>query len=69
MYRKIAKQFAEHMTVNHSGNQYRDGDASKNTIKGFFSVFKRGMKAPISTAAHSTCTAISQGWTSATTTA
>jgi transposase-like protein len=43
MYRKIAKQFAEHLTVNHSANQYRDGDASTNTIEGFFSVFKRGM--------------------------
>jgi transposase-like protein len=43
MYRKIAKQFAEHMTVNHSANEYRDGDASTNTIEGFFSVFKRGM--------------------------
>jgi transposase-like protein len=43
MYRKIAKAFAEHMTVNHSANEYRDGDASTNTIEGFFSVFKRGM--------------------------
>ncbi|MGC2402379.1 MAG: IS1595 family transposase [Acidobacteriaceae bacterium] len=43
MYRKIAKQFAEHMTVNHSAHEYRDGDASTNTIEGFFSVFKRGM--------------------------
>ncbi len=32
MYRKIAKAFAEHMTVNHSANQYRDGDASTNTM-------------------------------------
>jgi transposase-like protein len=43
MYRKIAKAFAEHMTVNHSAKEYRDGDASTNTIEGFFSVFKRGM--------------------------
>jgi hypothetical protein len=43
IYRKIAKQFAEHLTVNHSANQYRDGDASTNTIEGFFSTFKRGM--------------------------
>ena len=43
MYRKIAQKFAEHLTVNHSANQYRDGDASTNTIEGFFSVFKRGM--------------------------
>jgi hypothetical protein len=43
MYRKIAKHFAEHMTVNHSQDEYVRGDASANTIEGFFSVFKRGM--------------------------
>src|SRR5579863_133293 len=43
MYRKIAKAFAEHMTVNHSQDEYVRGDASTNTIEGFFSVFKRGM--------------------------
>ena len=43
MYRKIAKRYAEHLTVNHSANQYRDGDATTNTIEGFFSTFKRGM--------------------------
>jgi transposase-like protein len=43
MYRNIAKQFAEHLTVNHSQDEYVRGDASTNTIEGFFSVFKRGM--------------------------
>lgn len=43
MYRKIAKQFAEHMVVNHSQGEYVNGDAGTNTIEGFFSVFKRGM--------------------------
>ena len=43
MYRKIAKAFAEHMTVNHSQDEYVRGDAGTNTIEGFFSVFKRGM--------------------------
>jgi transposase-like protein len=43
MYRKVAKAFAEHLTVNHSANEYRRGDAYTNTIEGFFSVFKRGM--------------------------
>jgi transposase-like protein len=43
MYRKIAKQFAEHMVVNHSKGEYVNGDAGTNTIEGFFSVFKRGM--------------------------
>lgn len=43
MYRKIAKAFAEHLTVNHSQDEYVRGDASTNTIEGFFSTFKRGM--------------------------
>src|SRR5437016_4607520 len=43
MYRKIAKDYAEHLTVNHSKDEYVRGDASTNSIEGFFSVFKRGM--------------------------
>jgi transposase-like protein len=43
MYRKIAKQFADHKSVNHSQHEYARGDAHTNTIEGFFSVFKRGM--------------------------
>jgi transposase-like protein len=43
MYRKIAKQFADHQAVNHSAGEYVRGDAYTNTVEGFFSVFKRGM--------------------------
>jgi hypothetical protein len=43
MYRKIAQQCQEHLTVNHSKDEYVRGDASTNSIEGFFSVFKRGM--------------------------
>jgi hypothetical protein len=43
MYRKIAKAFREHLTVNHSLDEYVCGDAGTNTIEGFFSTFKRGM--------------------------
>jgi hypothetical protein len=43
MYRKIAKQYAEHMVVNHSQDEYVRGEASTNTIEGYFSIFKRGM--------------------------
>jgi hypothetical protein len=35
--------FSFHKTVNHSKDEYVGGDACTNTIKGFFSVFKRGM--------------------------
>jgi ISXO2-like transposase domain len=44
MYRRLAKKYAEHMTVNHSAEEYVRGETYTNTIKGFFSVFKRGMK-------------------------
>ena len=43
LYKKIAKQFADHQSVNHSQGEYVRGDAHTNTIEGFFSVFKRGM--------------------------
>lgn len=38
------KQFAEHMTVKHKDDEYVRGDAHTNTLEGYFSVFKRGMK-------------------------
>ncbi len=31
-------------TVNHSLDEYVRGDAHTNTVEGFFSIFKRGMK-------------------------
>ena len=43
MYKKIAKQFADHQSVNHSAGEYVRGNAHTNTVEGFFSVFKRGM--------------------------
>lgn len=44
MYKKIGKSFADHQSVNHSAGEYARGDATTNTIEGYFSVFKRGMK-------------------------
>ncbi len=44
MYRKIGKQFADHQSVNHSAGEYVRGNATTNSIEGYFSVFKRGMK-------------------------
>lgn len=34
----------DHDTVNHTRLEWRRGDVSTNTIEGFFSIFKRGMK-------------------------
>jgi transposase-like protein len=43
-YRKIGKQFAEHQRVNHGKGEYGVGDNTTNSVEGFFSIFKRGMK-------------------------
>jgi transposase-like protein len=44
MYPKIGKEFASHDTVNHKSKEYARGDVTTNTVEGFFSIFKRGMK-------------------------
>ena len=36
--------FASHETVKHSRGEYARGDVHTNTIEGYFSIFKRGMK-------------------------
>jgi len=43
-YKTPGKAFAEHQAVNHSAEEYVRGEAHTNTLEGFFSVFKRGMK-------------------------
>lgn len=43
-YISIGKEFAEHGVVRHSFREYVVGDFYTNTIEGFFSIFKRGMK-------------------------
>jgi transposase-like protein len=43
-YIPIGKEFAEHGTCVHSIGEYVRGDIHTNTIEGFFSIFKRGMK-------------------------
>lgn len=44
LYRKPGKQYASHQRVNHGKREYARGNVSTNTIEGFFSIFKRGMK-------------------------
>ena len=44
LYSDVGLKFAEHMTVVHSGNEYVRGEAHTNTLEGYYSVFKRGMK-------------------------
>jgi ISXO2 transposase-like protein/transposase-like zinc ribbon protein len=43
-YKSIGPEFAAHERVNHSEKEYARGDVTTNTVEGFFSIFKRGMK-------------------------
>ena len=46
-YKPIGKEYASHTFVSHTAGEYvRKGDAAvhSNTVEGYFSIFKRGMK-------------------------
>uniref|UniRef100_UPI003B525639 IS1595 family transposase n=1 Tax=Roseovarius indicus TaxID=540747 RepID=UPI003B525639 len=43
-YKGFAKAYAGHEAVNHGAGEYGRGDVHTNTIEGYFSIFKRGMK-------------------------
>ena len=43
-YLAVGREFAEHGVVKHKADEYVRGDAYTNTVEGYFSVFKRGMK-------------------------
>jgi transposase-like protein len=44
LYTKIGADFAAHETINHSAKEYARGDVTTNSVEGYFSIFKRGMK-------------------------
>lgn len=44
VYTNVGKEFAAHESVNHFEKEYARGDVTTNTIEGFFSIFKRGMR-------------------------
>jgi transposase-like protein len=44
IYNIVPWQFAKHETVKHSDKEYVRGDVTTNTVEGYFSIFKRGMK-------------------------
>lgn len=44
LYRKVGAEFSAHETVKHSDKEYARGDVTTNTVEGYFSVFKRGMR-------------------------
>src|SRR5687768_10120188 len=43
-YSAFSLKFAEHQRVSHGKGEYVRGDVHTNTIEGYFSIFKRGMK-------------------------
>ena len=43
-YRTLCLEFAKHSVVRHQRGEYGLGPVHTNTIEGFFSIFKRGMK-------------------------
>jgi hypothetical protein len=44
LYPAVGKNFSAHETVKHSAKEYARGDVNTNTVEGYFSIFKRGMK-------------------------
>ena len=44
LYVKVGAEFAAHETVVHSHGEYVRGDVHTNSVEGYFSIFKRGMR-------------------------
>ncbi len=43
-YKAVGREFASHGAVNHGDYEFARGEISTNTVEGFYSIFKRGMK-------------------------
>jgi transposase-like protein len=43
-YKYLGKEYASHESVKHSQEEYVRGEVHTNTVEGYYSVFKRGMK-------------------------
>jgi transposase-like protein len=44
LYVRVGQEFADHQSVEHGAGEYVRDEATTNTVEGFFSIFKRGMK-------------------------
>jgi transposase-like protein len=44
LYGSLGGEYLSHDTVNHSAKEYMRGDIGTNTVEGYYSIFKRGMK-------------------------
>jgi transposase-like protein len=43
-YRGLGGEYADHQSVNHMADEYVRGNVTTNTVEGYYSIFKRGMK-------------------------
>jgi transposase-like protein len=43
-YKAVGREFLDHQSVNHRQDEYVRGIVHTNTVEGFYSIFKRGMK-------------------------
>jgi transposase-like protein len=43
-YREVGKEYTSHDAVHHAAEEYVRGDIYTNTVEGYYSIFKRGMK-------------------------
>ena len=43
-YQSIGRFFCDHQSVRHAAGEYGRGEVHTNTIEGYFSIFKRGMR-------------------------
>ena len=43
-YSKLGRHFLTHESVDHMNDEYVRGDVHTNTVEGYFSIFKRGMR-------------------------
>ena len=44
LYSAVGREFASHEFTTHGRGEYVRGDVTTNTVEGFFSIFKRGMR-------------------------
>lgn len=44
VYKEVGREFESHGAVNHKAKEYVRGDITTNTVEGYYSIFKRGMK-------------------------
>ena len=44
LYMEVGQEYARHEKVHHAAGEYVRGDVYTNTLEGYYSIFKRGMK-------------------------